>query len=302
MSASWKQRREAGSLVGIRFIRWVATTIGRRAVAVILFPVSLYFVLVRGPERRASKQFLARVLDRKPFFWEPLRHFHTFARVASDRHYFLSRQSDSIPFQVHGNDVITAAEQSECGFVALTSHLGSIDATRMLSFGRKDVSLRVLLDRDISPNFQKVLDSINPELSALIIDASKPSTVLALEIAESVSKGRAVGLPADRYRSGEKTIVCDFLGAPAHYPAGPFAMCVALQVPVVMVTALLLEDGYHIYIDALPVGRPATRQDRQPVLHAAVTGFARRLETYARIAPFNWFNFYDFWQVRENSD
>ncbi len=39
------------------------------------------------------------------------------------------------------------------------------------------------------------------------------------------------------------------------------------------------------------------RQNRGPALNAVISRYAQRLEHYVRLAPYNWFNFYDFWQT-----
>ena len=37
------------------------------------------------------------------------------------------------------------------------------------------------------------------------------------------------------------------------------------------------------------------RRERAAAVQTAVAHFAQRLEHYCRLAPYNWFNFYDFW-------
>ena len=37
------------------------------------------------------------------------------------------------------------------------------------------------------------------------------------------------------------------------------------------------------------------RGQRGPALDALLTRYAQRLEHYVRVAPYNWFNFHDFW-------
>ncbi len=38
------------------------------------------------------------------------------------------------------------------------------------------------------------------------------------------------------------------------------------------------------------------RRQRQEQLGVWVQRYADRLEHYARLAPYNWFNFYDYWE------
>ncbi len=74
----WRKRPEAGSVWAIRFMELFAITFGRAAVFMLLYPVVLYFVLVRANERRASQGFLARVYRRKPKLHEVFGQFMTF--------------------------------------------------------------------------------------------------------------------------------------------------------------------------------------------------------------------------------
>ena len=39
------------------------------------------------------------------------------------------------------------------------------------------------------------------------------------------------------------------------------------------------------------------RHARGPALDALIARYAQRLEHYIHVAPYNWFNFYDFWQT-----
>jgi predicted LPLAT superfamily acyltransferase len=39
------------------------------------------------------------------------------------------------------------------------------------------------------------------------------------------------------------------------------------------------------------------RRTRAADLQATVQRYSQRLEHYVHLAPFNWFNFYDFWQT-----
>ena len=61
---SWKQRPEGGGHFAIWLIRGIARHGGRRIARLLLGPITLYFMVVRGPERRASIQYLERVLRR----------------------------------------------------------------------------------------------------------------------------------------------------------------------------------------------------------------------------------------------
>jgi predicted LPLAT superfamily acyltransferase len=43
------------------------------------------------------------------------------------------------------------------------------------------------------------------------------------------------------------------------------------------------------------------RSRREAALREIMQRFCGRLEHYARSAPYNWFNFYDFWQLQDSA-
>ena len=64
MSAQWKQRPEGGGRFAIWLIRTIGRHGGRRLGRACLYPITAYFLLRRGPERRASRAWLTRALGR----------------------------------------------------------------------------------------------------------------------------------------------------------------------------------------------------------------------------------------------
>jgi len=294
-SRSWKTRTEAGSAFSIGVAAWVTRVLGRTAVAIFLVPVVAYFLLVRVEERRASRNFLSRVLRRNPHWWEIFGHFHTFARVASDRLFILTGRMDKLKVVIHGRPLLQSIAEKGSGCIILSSHLGSFEATRAASFDRPDIALHVLIDRSLNPNFQRRLESFDPVLASRVIDASRPPTALAMELAGVLGKAGWIGVPADRFRPGDKTLNCRFIGDQALFPAGPFNMACAFDVPIVFSVGLLLDGQYHLYFESLERSAARGREQRQQCAQLLAEAFADRLEIYTRIAPYNWFNFFDFW-------
>ncbi|MEP6998784.1 MAG: acyl-CoA synthetase, partial [Betaproteobacteria bacterium] len=87
-------------------------------------------------------------------------------------------------------------------------------------------------------------------------------------------------------------------GEPAALPSGPFRMAAMLRQPVIFMAGLYLgENRYRIHFEALHDFSAIPAEERDAALHAAVQRFAAGLEQHCRAAPYNWFNFYDFWQA-----
>jgi predicted LPLAT superfamily acyltransferase len=107
-----------------------------------------------------------------------------------------------------------------------------------------------------------------------------------LEVRAALAAGEIVALLADRSLHGDRQVACDFLGAPAQFPRGPFELAAMLRVPVVLFAAAYCGAGrYAVRFDALEASG----------VDARCRTFAAWLEARCREAPENWFNFYDFW-------
>jgi hypothetical protein len=54
-------------------------------------------------------------------------------------------------------------------------------------------------------------------------------------------------------------------------------------------------NRYDLAFESFSDGLHIPRAERAQALSALIRRYATRLEHYARLAPYNWFNFYDFW-------
>ena len=96
------------------------------------YPITLYFFLRRGPERRASRAYLERVTGRKASLWQVAKHIHCFAAVTLDRAFLLSESFKRFDIRTYGLDELRKAWAQQRGVLVFGSHLGSFDALRSL--------------------------------------------------------------------------------------------------------------------------------------------------------------------------
>ena len=90
-----------------------------------------------------------------------------------------------------------------------------------------------------------------------------------------------------------------FLGQPAPFPVGPWRMAAMLRRPVFFMTGLYLGGNrYQLHFEPLADFSQTPRADRDAAIRAAMQHYADRLTHYCRLAPYNWFNFFDFWQKK----
>lgn len=297
MSEHWQRRPEGGGRFALWLIRSIALYGGRGFARLFLYPITLYFYLRRKPERDASRRFLARVLPGRVSRWQVLKHIHCFAATMLDRVFLLARSERGFDIRIEGLEVLTERIGRGHGVLLFGSHQGSFEALRAISSRRPDVPLRVLLDKQKTPALTELLEALAPDIGGKVIDASRDGASVALEMAEACAQGAMVALLADRGREHEVLRHADLLGEPAPFPVSPWLLAHTLQVPVVLCFGLYLGGNrYRLVFEAFADRVAIPRQDRAAALDAVIARYARRVEHYIHEAPYNWFNFYDFWQ------
>ncbi|WP_456445631.1 LpxL/LpxP family acyltransferase [Thiolapillus sp.] len=295
MSTAWFAQRERSSTFWLKVIIWIARHLGRRVARGLLYPITGYFVISSPATRKASRNFLQRVLDHPPGWQDVYRHHHCFASVILDRVFLLAGRESLLDIQVEGYEMALEQLAKGRGAILLGSHLGSFEALRVLGMYDAGLSLKVLMIVEHNQMITRMLNLLNPEVARTVIPVGQPDTFLRVK--EALDQGELVGMLGDRVVDREKQLRCDFLGETAGFPTGPMQLAVALKVPVIMFYGIY-EGGnrYRVYFELLTPGFQGPREERQAAIQELVCRYARHLEAKARMAPYNWFNFYDYWR------
>ncbi|MGH8725931.1 MAG: acyl-CoA synthetase [Burkholderiales bacterium] len=296
MSAVWLEQRERGSLLamkgGVRLLLGVGHAFGR----LLLYPTCAYFLASSRRARAASRDYLGRVLGRPARLMDVARHYLTFARTLHDRVYFLAGRTSEYHIEQHGLEIIENILSRGKGCVLLGAHIGSFEVLRVIGSVERKLPVNVLLYPDNASNAETVAAELCPELKSRVIPLGRPETLL--RVRECLERGEIVGMLGDRSLKSDKTVRCDFLGDAASFPQGPLLLAAILGAPVVLFFGLY-QGGkrYAIHFEPFAEELAIGRQDRGAELQPWIARYAERLEHYCRLAPYNWFNFYDFWRA-----
>jgi predicted LPLAT superfamily acyltransferase len=302
VSEHWSEREECGGRSAVRLIVFIALRLGRTFARALLYPITLYFFLRRGPERRQSRAFLTHALGRRATAWDIMRHIRAYAAVQVDRIFMLARTTKRFDIRVQGLPELDALIARGKGVLMLGAHIGSFEVLRVLATERPDVATRILMDRQQTPALTDVLLSLNPKVSASIIDVGVGDTNVALDIQDAAAQGALIGMLADRSRPREATTAVQFFGRPAEFPTAPYLIASLLDLPVTLIFGLYRGgDRYDLYFETFAEHISIPRRERQVLLNEWAAKFAARLEHYTRLDPYNWFNFYDFWHRPDDS-
>jgi predicted LPLAT superfamily acyltransferase len=176
------------------------------------------------------------------------------------------------------------------------AHFGSAESLRLIAVDRRGLPLSMLLDRKHGRMFTELLERLNPDLAGSIIDASERGPQLVLHLKEAVLAGRMLGIMADRALATDRSVDVDFLGGRARLPVGPWQLAHALQVPVILGFGIYHGGNrYSAHFELFAQSVRLPRENREAAIAGLAKAYADRLEHHARRAPYNWFNFYDYW-------
>jgi predicted LPLAT superfamily acyltransferase len=310
----WAARAERGTAGALRLVLRLISLFGRRGAAVVVAPVALYFWATDKSARAASGAYFSRLAStergRAAFGHEPgwrdgYHHIHAFAWALFDRVCVWADLGDvevshegaghfahlpDLPAEQGGNAL------GKSGALIVTAHVGSFDMMRAASMD-KQVPVHVVMYGDNAETINGFLDALNPALQLDLIHVRPGSTGAALEIRAAITRGDFVAIMGDRIGldpGGKKH--ASFLGAPAPFSPGPFELAAAIGCPVLMATTLRTGDG-HYRVRSWPIypGGRVPRNEREQVVQQMIERYAEILESAVCEAPYQWFNFFDFW-------
>lgn len=294
--AAWAHTPERSNLFLLRIMVWISMRLGRRASRVVLHGIAAYFLLFAPDSRRASARYLRRALGNEPRWRDVYRHFFTFATTIHDRIYLVNRCFDLFDFEVHGEEALRRLLAGGKGLFLMGAHLGSFEVIRAIGWKYADLRVAMVMHQGNAQKIMAVLTAINPRAAQDIIGMGHVDSML--RVRERLDDGCVVGMLADRTPGGEALRPVRILDADANLPVGPFRMAALLQRPVVFMTGLYLGGNrYAIHFDILADFSAVARGQRDAAVEEAIIRYAAFLDRYCRQAPYNWFNFFDFWQT-----
>jgi predicted LPLAT superfamily acyltransferase len=311
----WLSVGERGSLLGMYFIVACHRLLGRRLCAYLIVPVVGYFFVTGRAARRASRDYLARLhrwcerhasdrgVAQAPGWRDSFRHFHEFALNIIDRISFFVGDTDEFEMVVHGREHLERLVGAGRGALVLSAHLGSFDALRLVA-DEGGVPLNVAMFLRNARMINAVFTRLNPSRPLRIIDLERAAPQSVFDIRACLQRGEFVGMLADRVGVGDAARISwvPFFGDRAAIPQGPFLLASALKCPVVLMIGLRVDHRrYEVFVEMLADEVASASEDRAAALDALTRRYASRLEHYCLRAPYQWFNFYEFWDAPATS-
>lgn len=294
---SWLRQQERSNLAILRLMVWISLTLGRGIGRLVLYGIAAYYVLFAPKARHYSREYLHRSLDRWAEWSDGFRHVFAFASTIHDRIYLLNDRFDLFDIEVFGAEALHAALAKQPGALLIGAHFGSFEVLRSVGRGQAGLKVAMLMYEENARKINATLEAINPAATRDIIALGRVDSML--EARDKLEQGYLVGMLADRSLGDDPTVDCKFLGEPAPFPVGPWRVAAMLRRPVFFMAGIYLGGNrYQIHFEPLADFSQTPRGERDAAMRSAQQNYADRLSHFCRQAPYNWFNFYDFWQKK----
>ena len=300
----WSQLSERGGSLGLRIIFTCYRLLGERAAMLLLYPVVGYFFLTGKKARVASLEYLQRIStklgeSKVQANWRGgFRHMLAFAQSGLDKLSAWMGGFDNnrvaFPNRKEFDQLLTSGQ----GALLIASHLGSIEMTRALATTSQRAIVNAVVYTAHAQKFNQTLQQANAEFGVNLIQVSHFGPDTAILFKDKIDKGEFIVIVGDRTPPAENGRVSqvEFLGNSAPFAQGPWILASLLECPVYLFFCLRDKKDYRIHFESFAERIELPRRDRQARLQAYVQQYAARLEVYCLSAPYQWFNFYDFWQ------
>ncbi|MEI7733620.1 MAG: hypothetical protein WCO56_28905 [Verrucomicrobiota bacterium] len=258
--------------------------------------VAAYFTLASPQSYRSSVQFLRRVRGPQPFWRWPFlvyQHFFSFGVTLLDRLGVIMGQA-RMEYSFENEALFREYLGRGQGIILLGAHLGSWDLGGHL-LGRLDKPVNLIVLEKEEAQIRKLYSqALAAKQFQLLSTDGHP--LRSIPIIAALRRGEIVALHGDRTFGGAAQ-AAPFLGGTAQFPVGAFLLAAASGAPIFQVFSVREKIGHYRCYTFPPqfLDRKllrATPEQLQPY----VNEYADRLAEFARRYPYQWSNFYPFWE------
>jgi predicted LPLAT superfamily acyltransferase len=310
----WAVKAERGSALALRMLIRVVRALGPRTSRLLVHPIAAYFLLTDREARRASRAYFARLaslpegraaLGHEPGIGDIYRHLLEFSISIFDRICVWAGETHGFELVHRGTGHFAhlpdvsgpeANALGKCGTLIASAHLGTFDMMRVVSLA-EGVPVRAVMYSANAETINAFFSALNPGLGRELIHIRPGHVSATFEIRSAVEHGSFVVIMGDRVGiDGGATHTVRFLGAPARFPEGPFALAALMGCPLMVATSVRIGPfRYRVDSEPLYEGGRVPRRDRAKVVHEMIERYAAYLERACLAKPHQWFNFFDFW-------
>ncbi|ADH85822.1 lysophospholipid acyltransferase family protein [Desulfurivibrio alkaliphilus] len=263
----------------------------------LLVPVVAVYLLGSREIHRRTRPYLQRrfpELSRWGLWLATFKNVHSFGRVLVDRAWLGMGRNRAFAGETAGYEQLLKLVAEGKGVVLLTAHVGNWQ-TALAHLERLPVPVHALMHYDQQAVAKHFFD-LRPGRRPFHIISTDGPLGGVVEATAALQRGEVVTIMGDRLVKGSSVTV-DFLGAPVRLPDAAYVLAGCVGAPVAaMFAAKTGRRRYQLRIRDVWYPRWQGRNQRAEACRASGARFARSLQEHVDEYPYQWYNFYDFWQ------
>ncbi|MEP6748891.1 MAG: lipid A biosynthesis acyltransferase [Bacteroidota bacterium] len=291
---SW-QGKSKGIPLGYRIFVSILKDFGVLPAYLLLRLVALYYFFF---SYKASK-LIFHYFHKKLHYnrWHSLgllyKNYYRLGQTIIDKVVIMSGIDNKFTYNFDGEENLRKITALKKGGLLLSAHLGNWEIAGHL-LKRLETKINVVMYDGEHQQIKKYMEGVTGKRNMNVI-VIKEDLSHIYAISEALKNNELVCIHADRFVEGNKTMVSDFLGAPAKFPAGPFVLAATFKVPLSFVFAFKeTSTHYHLYASDIKLYDEVSKDK---MMHQILREFAAEMEKKAKLYPEQWFNYYNFWQA-----
>lgn len=308
----WARQQERGNYFFLKLTAWLAKYIPTYLLWLPVCVVVFYFYITSARERKYIQYYQQRLQisfpqvrlpERMPVFWQ----FMAFGNAIIDRfrvwqnkiHYrdLILEDADHLY-----HDIRHSAKYQEKGQILVCTHIGNVEVCRALVGHHHQFKLNILVYSAHARIFNQTLKEAGAS-DIHLIQVYDLDAALMLDLQKRLHRGEWIAIAADRIPvRGEKTVAVPFLGKEALLPQGPWLLAGLLKAPVNTLFCSKINGSYRLHLSRLTTEVCWQKNNRSEVVREYARQFADCMAQECAVAPLQWFNFYDFWNDRNDQN
>lgn len=286
-----------GSLWGYRFFIYCIRFLGVRISYFFCIWVAGYFVLFAKKQRRGLTRFYQVGFGFSP--WKSMRYatatFYQFGKIIIDRVALRTPRKRIYTHSFDNEIVLRNMHQEGRGGFLFSGHVGNWENAGNLVGERITSTINILM---LDAEVEKIKDFVESNVEGVKYNLIplKDDMSHVILIHQALKRNELIALHADRTTADQKSIVLPFLNGKAEFPLGPFIMAYKFKVPITFVFAIKSTSTHFSLSATDPLVAGVHVHSPEEIAEK----YVERLEELVKIAPKQWFNFYDYFLKEEN--
>jgi len=291
--SGWEGKTRGG-VFGHKFFVFLVRFFGLSPAYILLKIIAFYFLFFSEKENIFFYFHKIHKFGSLKSFFMIYRNYISLGQVLVDKLALLAGFTNNFTYNFDGENYL---REMKNGGILISAHLGNWEIAGQL-LERLDTKFNIVMFDAEHEKIKHYLDDVLVKKNFNII-VMKDDLSHIFELKKALDNNELVCFHGDRYVHGTKTVLCDFLGYKAHFPAGPFYLVSRFNVPVTFVFAFK-ETSAHYHFFATPVKSykfSNSINDRTKNTEMVLKDYTEEFEKKVRMFPLQWFNYHQFWET-----